>query len=447
MMSVEVLEVAEDIIVGWFERRFGGSVIELARQTRWRPVWFATVDRNGERHELVVRGDRTDMPLIFPLEHEMTFQRLLGEHGIPVAAVHGWIDELPAYVMDRVAGQEHFGDTSDEDREAAVDDYLAILARMHKLPIEPFIAAGTSRAADPAQSGTVGLERYEEHYRALKAHADPLLEFFLGWLRRNRIDTGGREAPVVWDSGQFHHAGGRILAVLDLELGHIGDPMMDLAAWRMRDTIVGYGDMGTLYARYEELSGEPVDINAVRWHHLAFTLSNQLAFSRALKDPSPASDFMTNLQWCAETNLFATEALADELGIQLPQVDMPEPRLSGAGQGHRHLVRALRSITTGDRFVQHELRTLFRLARHLQRRDEIGDALAGDDLDDLAQLLGTRPASWDEGEAKLEQFVVNDHGRHDEELVRLFHRRNLRAHMLLGPAGSAMTHHHTIQRF
>ena len=30
-----------------------------------------------------------------------------------------------------------------------------------------------------------------------------------------------------------------ITAVLDLEIGHIGDPMMDLAAWRMRDTIVG----------------------------------------------------------------------------------------------------------------------------------------------------------------------------------------------------------------
>ena len=41
-----------------------GLFVELARQTRWRPVWFATVDRDGIRHELVVRGDRTDMPLI-----------------------------------------------------------------------------------------------------------------------------------------------------------------------------------------------------------------------------------------------------------------------------------------------------------------------------------------------------------------------------------------------
>ena len=446
-MSSAALDAADDTIERWFRSEFGGTVVELVRQDRWRPVWFATVDRDGERHELVVRGDRTDMPLIYPLEHEMTFQRLLGDQGIPVATVRGWIGDLPAYVMDKVAGQEHFPDTPDAERASAVDDYVAILARIHKLPIEPFVAAGISRAEDPAQVGLIGLARYEAHYRSLKDHHDPLLEFFLGWLRRNPVEGAGREGPIVWDSGQFHHADGKIVAVLDLQLGHIGDPMMDLAAWRMRDTIVGYGDMAALYARYEDLSGEPVDLDAVRWHHIAFTLSNQLAYSSALKHPSPASDLMTNLQWCYETNLFATEALADELGVELPTVDMPDPRVSEAQAGHAHMVRALRNVTTDDRFLQHELRTLFRLARHLQRRDEIGEALEAADLDDLEALLGARPHNWREGEAKLERFVLDDDGRHDREILRVLHRRNLRAHMLLGPAGSAMTHHHTIQRF
>ncbi|MEM7140036.1 MAG: phosphotransferase family protein [Actinomycetota bacterium] len=448
MMSPESLANADDNIAGWFETEFGGTVIDLTRQTRWRPVWFATVERDGERHDLCVRGDRTDMPLIFPLEHEMTLQRLLGEHGIPVATVRGWIDEPMAYVMDRVSGQEHFPDVPDEERAAAVDDYLAILARIHALPVEPFAAAGIRRADDPAESGLVGLRRYEEHYRSQKVHPDPFLEFCLGWLARNPVDTRGREAPIVWDSGQFHHENGRIVAVLDLEIGHIGDPMMDLAAWRMRDTIVGYGDMAALYARYEELSGAPVDIEAIQWHHMMFTLSNQLAYSHALREPSPASDLMTNLQWCYETNLFATEAWAEKLGLDLPTVDMPEPRVSTADVGHAHMTRALRSIATDDPFVQHEVRVLFRLARHLARRDEIGDAVEAADLDDLERLLGARPHDWRDGEAKLERFVLDDAtGAHDHELVRLFHRRNLRAHMTLGPPGSAMTHHHTIQPF
>ncbi len=448
MMSPASLAAADDNIAQWFETEFGGTVVSLDRQTRWRPVWFATVDRDGERHELVVRGDRTDMPLIFPLHHEMTFQRLLGDHGIPVATVRGWIDEPNAYVMDKVAGQEHFPDVADEERDAAVDDYVAILARLHALPIEPFVEAGIRRADDPSRAGLLGLDTYEAHYRSLKQHPDPFLEFTIGWLRRNPVDSGGREAPVVWDSGQFHHADGKIVAVLDLELGHIGDPMMDLAAWRMRDTIVGYGDMDKLYDRYEELSGTPIDLPAIRWHHMHFTLSNLLAMSHALKDPSSASDLMTNLQWCYETNLFATEAWADQLGVELPTVDLPEPRVSEAEPGHLHMVRALRNVSTDDQFLQHELRTLFRLARHLQRRDEIGDAVAVADLDDLEALLGARPDTWREGEAKLEAFVLDDKtGAHDEELVRLFHKRNLRAHMLLGPAGSAMTTHHAIQTF
>ena len=71
------------------------------------------------------------------------------------------------------------------------------------------------------------------------------------------------------------------------------------------------------------------------------------------------------------------------------------------------------------------------------------------DLDDLHQLLGHRPESWFDGEAELERFVLADAdtGRHDEELVQLFHKRNLRAQMLLGPEGSAMARHLRIQMF
>ena len=117
-----------------------------------------------------------------------------------------------------------------------------------------------------------------------------------------------------------------IVAVLDVEIGHIGDPMMDLAGWRMRDTIIGYGDFAELYDRYSELTGEPVDLDAIQRHHFAFTLTNQLAVRcRRCAAPAPESDLMTNLQWCCETNLFATEALAEILDLELPTVDMPGP--------------------------------------------------------------------------------------------------------------------------
>ena len=433
----------------WLQANIGGTVRHIARQPRWRPVWFADVERDGEVLELCVRGDRYDMPLIFPLDHEMRLQAVMHDHGIPTAKVYGWIDKPMAYVMDRVPGRNDFEQSTDDERRAAVDDYLHILARLHALDIKPFVDAGIMRAAQPSESGTFGMSRYERVYRSVKRHPDPFVEFSLGWLRRNPPDSKGRESAIVWDSGQFHHQDGRIVAVLDVEIGHIGDPMMDLAAWRMRDTIIGYGNFAELYDRYSEISGEPIDLDALQRHHFAFTLTNQLPLGAALRDPAPESDLMTNLQWCCETNLFATEALAELIDVELPTVEMPTPRESRGRPAHEHLVRGLRTVETDDEFVRYKLRTMFRLARHVARVDEIGDAVSEDDLDDLHQLLGHRPPTWHEGEAELERFVLADAdtGRHDEALVALFHKRNLRAQMLLGPAGSAMARHLPIQKF
>jgi len=217
----------------------------------------------------------------------------------------------------------------------------------------------------------------------------------------------------------------------------------------MRDTVIGYGKFAALYDRYSEITGEPVDLDAIQRHHFAFTLSNQLPLGAAVRQPAPDSDLMTNLQWCCETNLFATEALAEILDVELPAVETPAPRESRATTAIEHLVRNLRTIPTDDEYLRYKLRTMFRLARHVARTDEIGDAVSEADIDDLHQLLGHRHDSWLEGEADLERFVLADAdvGRHDEALVQLFHKRHLRAQMLLGPAGSAMARHQRIQMF
>lgn len=447
-MSSEEL-TAEQKIIAWLHSHLEGRVIGIERQSRWRPVWFVDLERDGKRLALCVRGERTDMPMVFPLDHEMRFQSLLHGFGIPVARVYGWIDDPRAYVMDRVSGREDFAAVSEDERRAVVDHYLQILAALHALPLEAFEAAGIRRAAMPAEAGRVGIQRYEEIFRARKRHPEPFMEFCLGWLKRNWPDTCGREAPILWDSGQFHHADGRVVAALDLELGHIGDPMMDLAGWRIRDTVIGYGDFDALYARYAELSGRAVDVEAIRVYYFAFTLTNHLALGATLRDPPPGSDVMINLRWCSETDLFALEVLAEILDIELSDLEAPEPQMSSIAGRYVHLVRSLRELHNGDAWHDHQLHVAFRLARHLQRHDEIGRELLEANLDDLALLLGKRPADWQEGEAALERFVLADAavGRHDRELVPLFHRMNRRAQLLLGPEGSAMTRHFPAQRF
>ncbi len=447
VVALESMESRTKKVVDWIERNVGGRVTHVDPQARWRPVWFAEVERDGEKLELCVRGDRLDCRHGFPLEHEMKLQRQLYEAGIPVARVYGWCDDPRAYIMDRVVGVEHFNATDDATRDAVMRHYMEILADIHRLDIEPFVRAGILRAERPQASGRLGMQIYEDAYRRVKKRPDPFLEFCLAWLSRNPLGGPVRESVIVWDTGQLMHRNGRVEAVIDLEIGHIGDPMMDLAGFRMRTSVLNFGDFEALYDYYARYSGLPIDRKAIQYYHFAFTLSNQLAFHDALAEPPPGSDYMTNMQWCAETNIYAMEALAEILGIELDDVPMPQAHVSSAAVGHAHLVDWLRNFEAPDAYTQHQFRIFFRLARHLARHDEIGREVEQANLDDLEALLGTRPASWQEGDAALERFVLEDEGRHDEELVRLFHRRTWRYLMLCGPKGSAIARHNPIPDF
>jgi hypothetical protein len=284
-----------------------------------------------------------------------------------------------------------------------MEGYIDILVRMHALDVEPFAAAGIVRADDPTESDLVGLQHFEQRaYRALKKRPDPFLEFSLGWVRRNRRDNHGREAPIVWDAGQLLHEGGRVTAILDLEFGHIGDPMMDLGGLWTRNPFIPFGDVGALMRRYEEQSGTPVDIAAVQYHFILWCLSNPLEFHPVLADPVPGSDYMLNLSWCIESNLLALEGIADVLGVELHDVEEPSATASGYGPAHRHLTRALEDDPGNETaYRRYQRRMSVRLARHLERVDEIGEAVVDADLEDLHRLLGRRPASWADGEAEL----------------------------------------------
>jgi aminoglycoside phosphotransferase (APT) family kinase protein len=431
-------------------RHLGMKIAAVQRQTRWRPTWFVHGERDGEAFDVVVRGARVDTE-VFPLAHEMTFHRMLEERGIPVARHHGWIEDIGAVVMEMVPGKPDFDGVSTEQRDSVVDEYLQVLARLHAMDPAPFLEAGIARPPTPEQSGIWPHAHLEQRWRARKRQPDPFLEFCLGWMHRNPPRSGGRLTPMLWDTGQFHHKDGHLIAVLDLEFGCVADPMLDLAEWRMRDTLIPYGDFPSLYARYAELSGRDVDIAAIKRHHFAATLDNQLIFGPAVADPVDETDLMNNMQWSSETNLHATEALGELLDIELPTVEPAAPRHTRHDHTYAHLVRSLQSLSLGadDPLVGHQLRLCFRMARHLQRVNEIGDNCADAELDDVTQVLGYRPDNWWESDAALETFVLADAdtGAHDEALVRLFHRRNLRRHALLGPVGSKMVAHYPTQRF
>jgi len=449
VQDVRAIDAETTTVVDWLEDNIGGKVVSIARQPRWRPQWIADVDTGDELVPLMVRGERYDCDMTWPLRHEYDLQRTMDAVGIRVPKVWGWIDKPASFVMSRVPGSSWTKELPEKERDTIVDEYVQELARLHTADFTPFLEVGIDRAKPGENPATIGFNRMNAMYRRQKHHYDPQTEFFIDFLTRHPIQSNGREAAIVWDSGQFMHDGGHFTHIIDVEIGHIGDPMMDLAGWRMRDSIMDFGDFNKIYDRYSDLVGEPVDIKAIEWHHIYFTLSNQLAFSHARVDPPVNSDFATNMQWCNETNLYATEALAEYLDVELPTVDTPADEETMAAPAIDHLVKTLSTLRVTDEYAAYKLRGAFREARHVQRWDQIGRQLEDDNLDDLHAFLGVRPADFRDGDRLLEEFVhtKNANGAHDTELCQLFHKRNLRSQMLNGPLGSAMARHIPIQSF
>lgn len=438
-------EATTTAITAWIEEHLGGKVHHVERQARWRPVWWVSLEQDNEMKELCVRGDRIDSPSAFPLEHEMRFQSILQDNGIPVARVHGWCDQPRAIVMDRVPGRDNFDDTPEDERSRAMNDYIDVLVRMHSLDVRLFSDAGIVRADRPEESDQVGLRHFEKvAYRPIKKRPDPFLEFALRWLSRNRVDNQGRESAVVWDAGQFHHLDGRIVAVLDIEFAHVGDPMMDLGGIWTRNAFIPFGDVPALFRRYQDVSGRPVDIASVQYHHILWALSNPLEFHAVLAEPVPGADYMLNLHWVIESNLLALEGIAHVMGVELEAVEETDPIQSPFGPAHRHLRRSLEDYLPGPGYDRYRHRMSVRLVRHLERVAELGVPSLEADLDDSHRLLGHRPDGWEDSEVELEQLVLSDGGGRDVDLIQLFHRRLHRARMLCGPAGSWITQHRVV---
>ena len=217
-------------------------------------TWFVTAQTlDGATRELVVRRSAPAGVLAWTERaQEFTVLRAIAGHGLPVPVVLAvGVADRPFLVMERLPGSPP-GRLAPEERTALGRELGSSLARLHALePRELGLAAnGSSAEATLAQ-----VQHYEQLYRSARAAPVPLLGALLAWAERDIPDDG--TAPVVlWGDPGPHNilvADGRISALLDWELTHVGHPLDDLGAavW----SCLGSIDAEDVVAGYEEIAG------------------------------------------------------------------------------------------------------------------------------------------------------------------------------------------------
>ncbi len=464
-------------VIAWVEDKLGGTTVCMERLPRWRPGWFLKIRRGSDTLDLYARGERgPDFPSPFSLEHEAAVHDLLEANGVPVPHVYGIVEHgsVRTLVMDRLHGEQGLAlAASDAGRTAMMLEWVGHMAHMHKIDLDMASRRGFHvplTAREVVMSDVY--RRVEESYRSWSGPRDPVIEFLSLWVHRNIPTNRTRPAFVAWDSAQFLHDDGKIVALIDFELAHVGDPYMDLAALRTRDSMEPLGDLTVAFDRYAELTGEPVDFALLRYFEIAqLTVTLMLQYP-VIAAPHSSSDYVTHLTWYTDSARYALDILGERVGAQLETLPVPEPRHSPYSPAHRHLVTSLRAearseperdlaryginvsgapgrvaseALSGDPFQGWRARCNYRLARHLQRADEIGPAVEEAELADAADLLGDRPADTLAADEALVSAVLQAKPDLDLPLLNLFARRMQRRHMLLGPPDSLIVRHPALQ--
>ena len=118
----------------------------------------------------------------------------------------------------------------EEFRQSIGAQFTDALAELHRLDWRDKPMASLAEDTTPAIAAERAVDAYERLIRRWAMRPYPLAEWGIRWLRRHS-PVAPRVTVVHGDyrTGNFLEEGGRITAILDWELVHLGDPHEDLA--------------------------------------------------------------------------------------------------------------------------------------------------------------------------------------------------------------------------
>ncbi|MGH6955369.1 MAG: phosphotransferase family protein [Caulobacteraceae bacterium] len=263
---------------------------------------FDAVTRAG-RKPLILRRDPPGS--LIETDRRSEFLALKSFHGRGVAAPEPLILEeegaeleRPFFIMARVDGgatASPFTPNPYGAQAAALgEDFFATLGRIAaadpaSLPIAEVCEAPALDACWRRE-----LDYWAGVIDADELHPQPIVRAAIRRLRREPPPPAAKLSVVHGDyrSGNFLHDGeGRMIAVLDWEMAHIGDPLEDLAwamepLWRHSETerVAGMLPRARAIEVWEKASGLKLDPAAFAWWELFASVKGQAIWTSSAKE-------------------------------------------------------------------------------------------------------------------------------------------------------------------
>ena len=214
---------------------YGGS----SQQTyRLRACW----SEHGEAIErrLILRRDAPGAIVVAERDLEFNVYQALTGQNIPIPGVHflelepQWLDR-PFFIMDLCPGKPgnpfSVDDPYEGHGEAIAREFWSILGRLAAIDHRAIGLESLRNGTATSLFWSLELDRWEAILSEQEAVIEPSIRGAMRWLRRNPPPEPAKPAIVHGDyrSGNFLFTpDGKISAILDWEMCHIGDPMEDI---------------------------------------------------------------------------------------------------------------------------------------------------------------------------------------------------------------------------
>lgn len=435
----------------WIAETTGKQVLELRRRPgggRHQAFDVTLLGADGVEERCFLRADAAEPPDYehYTLRRESEIYAALRTSPVPVPGVLALHPVGPAALMERSEGAARYAGLEPQAQQDIIDSFVPILAALHDLDVESLELPSLLPARSVAEHVAEELDIWESRLDHV-AEPQPFLRACFAWLRRMLPEVPGPPSLVQGDTGpgNFLHDGRRVTAVLDWELGHLGDPMEDLAWLGTRNAQEPVPDYLRFVRDYEALRG-PVDLFRIRYHLVFAELRIDVLSSHREDGPSALLGEVGNsLIYGALHRRLTCEALADALGIELSPLeredepsDTEQTRLFEAGLAQ---LRQIIVPAIDDPFASARAKSLARILKYLQGIDQFGERNRAEELEEIEALLGLRPASIHEGRRVLEDRVrAGELGA--AELLPLAWASVRREHQALGSAMGVLATRH-----
>jgi aminoglycoside phosphotransferase (APT) family kinase protein len=313
---------AVDAEVTEVKRVFGGNT---RRAWACLATWTGPDERRHDEELIMLTrppGSQVEV------EPQREYDVLRALHDSPVRAPRVWaLDGTDAIgassvVLQRLPGQTDavaFLQDADTNRGRRLTEDLArAAAELHTVDLDRVDEALGARIGTGGLDARAATVAQVEHWRSvfLDSRMEPLptLDRLFGWLIDHAPEPA-RLSVVHGDlrPGNFLYLDGALVALLDWEMVHVGDPVEDLAwAYRPLWSPARFLDLGSFVDRYQAFGGPAVEPNVLIYHRI---LAEAKFATISLRASRGFADGITNNLRLADRAATVTRSLVLALDI------------------------------------------------------------------------------------------------------------------------------------